>query len=154
MDKKEYREKAAELLRGYRQRNAAARMIELDIETLKNMPDTSTHAIDYSEPKSGKTNKIASSVESIVLSGERREAKILELQNKLIRVNIINQEIDMILASMTEDYSKILKLRYIKGLTWVQVSFWLDYSDSYIRRDLNRAALDEFIGIYYGVLGD
>jgi sigma-70, region 4 len=154
MDKKEYREKAAELLRGYKQRNAAARMIELDIETLKNMPDTSTHAIDYSKPKSGKTNKIASSVESIVLSGERREAKILELQNKLIRVNIINQEIDMILASMTEDYSKILKLRYIKGLTWVQVSFWLDYSDSYIRRDLNRAALDEFIGIYYGVLGD
>lgn len=154
MDKKEYREKAAELLRGYKQRHVAARMIDLDIETLKNMPDTSAHAIDYSKPKSGKTNKIVSSVESIVLDGERREAKILELQNKLIRVNIINQEIDMILASMTEDYSKILKLRYIKGLTWVQVSFWLDYSDSYIRKDLNRAALDEFVGIYYGVLGD
>ncbi len=151
MDKKRQREKAAELLRGYKERQTVIKVLQIDIETLQKLQTPSVKAAVCDGLHTGKTNRIASPVEAEALQGEKRQEQIRKIERQIGALQLKNQEIDIVLEALPELYRAILRLRYIEGRPWVQVGQRCSgYSEEYIRADLNRKALDEFAEIYYG----
>jgi len=130
----------------------AIKILQIDIETLQKLQTPSVKAMAFDNIHTGKTNKIASPVEAGALQGEKRQEQIRKLERQIGALRLKNQEIDIVLEALPESHRAILRLRYIEGRPWVQVGQrCAGYSEEYIRGKMNKAALDEFVEIYYGV---
>lgn len=96
-------------------------------------------AVDYDRVAAGKTNKITSTVESVVAQrdSERRRLQrdMAALQGKIERVEIA-------LAHLPYAQRTLLELRYFEHLTWRQIAFHVPYSEDYLRKQLHEKALD------------
>lgn len=140
MDMEACKRKAVAMLRGYRGNEVCIRMLEADIKALERLESYNCNmAVSYDQPSSGATNKVTSPVETELMQKEQQREK---LQKALIQRQARKQRIDLALENMPAEKQLLLQLRYIDGMLWKQVCQHMNYSEEYIRKELNEAAVE------------
>ena len=140
MDLEQCKQKAVAMLRDYHNNEVCIQMLQGDLLALQQLRNYNRNmAVSYDQPGSGRTNKVASPVETeLVILEQQRE----RLQAELLRRQAWKQKIDLALANMSVEKRMLLQLRYIEGMSWKQVVQRIEYSEDYIRKELNRVAVE------------
>lgn len=118
--------KTEDLLYEYRDIDIELREIELKIDEIKLYKGCG--AMSYGE-KTGQTFKINNPVENEVLDKEKKLER-LEFEKK--RLNILKNRVENALNLLTDDYKKIVELRYLARpkLSWSRISIDLNMDKS------------------------
>ena len=140
MDLGQCKQKAVAMLRDYHNNEVCIQMLQGDLLALQQLHNYNRNmAVSYDQPGSSRTNKVASPVETeLVILEQQRE----RLQAELLRRQAWKQKIDLALANMSVEKRMLLQLRYIEGMSWKQVVQRIEYSEDYIRKELNRVAVE------------
>lgn len=142
----QYRRKAISMLKAYKQNKVQIDMLQSIIKEVSQRTDVSNMAVSYDQPSGGQTNKVASVVESALVSKER---ELERLSNELARVQGQVERIDIALGNMPYAQRTLLRLKYIDGLMWKQIVQHLAYSEEYIRKQLKYSAIDMLTGYLF-----
>lgn len=140
MDMEQCKQKAVAMLRDYHNNEVCIQMLQGDLQALQQLHNyNSNMAVSYDQPGGGRTNKVLSPVETELI---RLEQQREQLQAELMQRQAWKQKIDLALANMPMEKRMLLQLRYIEGMSWKRVVQRIEYSEEYIRKELNRAALE------------
>lgn len=132
------RRKAIGMLRSYNDNKVQIEMLQSKIREASSRTDVGSMAVSYDQPAGGQTNKVSSTVEAVLIS---KEQQIEQLSNRLAYYRGQVERIDIALINMPYAQKMLLRLRYIDGLTWRQIATALDYSEEYLRKQLQRGAI-------------
>lgn len=105
-------------------------------------------ALTYDKDKISKTNNFYSETESQAITLANIKTTINHLDNKIL---VINQAI----KKLNEKEKRVIELRYMqtnkwdKPLTWVQISYMMNYDISWCK-ELRRRAIDALTEIMFG----
>lgn len=139
MELEECKRKAVAMLRGYRDNEICIRMLETQLQELEQQSNyISNMAVSYDQPGGGRTNKVISPVEDELIQLEQKRE---QLKRVLTARKSQKQRVDLALENMPAEKRSLLKLRYIDGMMWKQVCQHINYSEEYIRKELNDAAV-------------
>lgn len=140
MDMEQCKQKAVAMLRDYHNNEVCIQMLQGDLQALQQLHNyNSNMAVSYDQPIGGRTNKVSSPVETELI---RLEQQREQLQAELTRRQSWKQKIDLAMENMPVEKRLLLQLRYIDGMLWKQVCQHICYSEEYIRKELNRAAIE------------
>lgn len=140
------RRKAIGMLRSYNDNKVQIEMLQSKIREASSRTDVGSMAVSYDQPSGGCTNKVASVVESALVSKER---EIEQLQNELARAQGLVERIDIALGNMPYAQRTLLRLKYIDGLYWKQIVQHIAYSEEYLRKELKESAINMLTGYLF-----
>ncbi len=133
------------LLKGYRKQLLHLEELKKFKDQLKR--DYTTQSITYDIEKISRTNKVSKIVEEEVI---RTLSKIEELENDIERKNGLINKIDNAINNLSPIHKKIIKYKYIDGLSWEEIIDKTSYSErslKYKRSDaVKRIAVKLFGG--------
>lgn len=132
------RRKAIGILKAYNDNKVQIGMLQSQIKEISSRTDVGSMAVSYDQPAGGQTNKVSSTVEAVLIS---KEQQIEQLSNRLAMLQGQVERIDIALSNMPYAQRTLLRLRYIDRQTWRQISTGLDYSEEYLRKQLQRGAI-------------
>lgn len=142
----QYKRKAIGMLLRYNDNNIQIEMLQSKIKEASRRTDIENLAVKYDQPSGGITNKVASSVEASLI---RKEQEIALLENELARIEGEVERINIALANMPYAQRTLLKMKYIDKLLWKQITFELNYSEDYIRKELKNHAIEMLTGYLF-----
>lgn len=132
------RRKAIGILKAYNDNKVQIGMLQSQIKEISSRTDVGSMAVSYDQPAGGQTNKVSSTVEAVLIS---KEQQIEQLSNRLAMLQGQVERIDIALSNMPYAQRTLLRLRYIDRQTWRQIATGLDYSEEYLRKQLQRGAI-------------
>ena len=140
------RRKAIGMLRAYNDNKVQIEMLQSKIKEASSRTDVGSMAVSYDQPSGGQTNKVSSVVESALVSKER---EIERLQNELARVQGLVERVDIALGNMPYAQRTLLKLKYVDGMMWKQITQYLNYSEYYLQKELKESAINMLTGYLF-----
>lgn len=139
MDMEQCKQKAVAMLRDYHNNEVCIQMLQGDLQALQQLHNYSSNmAVSYDQPGAGRTNKVASPVETELIRLEQQRER---LQKELLRRQAWKQKIDLALANMPMEKRMLLKLRYIEGRYWKEVAEAINYEEYYVKKELKEKAV-------------
>lgn len=140
------RRKAIGMLRSYNDNKVQIEMLQSKLREASRRTDVGSMAVSYDQPSGGCTNKVSSVVESALISKER---EIEQLSNELARMQGQVERIDIALGNMPYAQRTLLRLKYVDGLMWKQITQHLDYSEYYLQKELKESAINMLTGYLF-----
>lgn len=148
MDMEAYKQKVIMLLGEYHKRETQIKLLKVEYQALEQLTP-SVSAVSYDQI-AAQTNKVTSMVECEMQRMEQFPEQLSKIQEQIIRLELQNKKVDVILEALSEPYQSLLKWKYIELLPWSSVyQRCRGYSEDYVRKDLNVKALQMFISLCY-----
>ena len=132
----------------YNYKSIKASIVNLEMELQEDPLGTS--AMKYDFEKTSQTHNISSSVESEVITIEKRKEHI---QKEIAIAKYTIRKIDNAVESLGYLEKRIIMLKYLNDerLTWKQISRIVRYSWEYCRKDVRNQALEKISISLFGV---
>lgn len=131
-----------ELFRNYRKNKFKIKLIDVEIEEIKNSYEGCS-GLDMSKEKTSVTHRFSSDVENEVLNKERR---IKQLERKKIKLSSTIEKTENLLEFLEGKDKEVIELKYIHGLRWNALSENLGISEPTCRR-IKVNAINELISL-------
>ena len=126
-----------EILKGYKHIEAFIKKTEEQLE-LKDKEEliTTLQAINYDSIKISPTFSINRSTETKALDRVEEE---VELKVDLYMNKKIKKEIDRAISNLSQIHKDVISFRYIKRLSWLEISEKMNYEERQLRNKKNEA---------------